>query len=472
MIKRALVIAPHPDDEINLAGQLIVTMIKNDIEVFVAYTTNGDAEVRIGNKRIYEAIAANAVLGVDSNHVIFLGYANEWSGKTHIYNAPENEILSSKLGKIETNSVKDFPEFCFKQHGQHHKFSRINYKNDLKELIVSLLPGLLIAPEFDSHPDHRAASLIFDEIMGEVLKDNDDYRPLVLKKYIHEGVWNGPKDYYKNPMIPTQTAGRREYSGGEHDLDTPNFRWTDRLAFETEESTRTPLLSKNIIYKAAVKHKVTTAWYEMQRVINADIIYWNRPTNNLALGAQISASSGEVKFINDFRQYGSSDILNIKEPFKNENNYCWCPDEADEIKRIIINLKKPYDISKIFIYEDCNKENHIKKLKISTASYSNSIELNSDGSGTLVELPNVVTDSICFDVIEGEGTMGIAEIEIYSDDVDVFDSLPVQRYIEKTNNGMISMGQRMERYWLMAKFLFAFKIKYEIGRVINKRELE
>lgn len=467
MIKRALVIAPHPDDEINLAGQLIITMVKNDIEVFVAYTTNGDAEVKIGNKRIYEAIEANAVLGVDSNHVIFLGYANEWSGNTHIYNASENEILSSKLGKTETNSVKDFPEFCFMQHGQHHKFTRVSFKNDLKELIVSLLPGLLIAPEFDSHPDHRAASLMFDEVMGEVLKDNIDYKPIVFKKYIHEGVWYGPKDYYQKPMAPTQTEGKREYSSGVHDLDTPNFRWSERVRFETDESTRTLLLRNNIIYKAAAKHKVTTSWYEMQRVINADVVYWNRPTNNLALDAQITASSGEVRFINDFMQYGSSDVLNINEPFINEKNFCWCPDESDDIKRLNIKLKKPYSISKIVIYEDCNKDNHIKKLKISTDGYSNTIELHSDGSGTLVELSNIVTDSLYFDVIDGEGTKGIAEIEIYSDEVNILDSLPVQRYIEKLGNGTISMAQRIEKYWLMARFLFAFKIKYELSQVIK-----
>lgn len=42
-ISKMLVVAPHPDDEINLAGQLIVKAVKENIEVYVLYTTNGDA---------------------------------------------------------------------------------------------------------------------------------------------------------------------------------------------------------------------------------------------------------------------------------------------------------------------------------------------------------------------------------------------------------------------------------------------
>ena len=91
MINRMLIIARHPDDEINLAGQLIIRTNKIGIETFVVYTTNGDAESKIGNKRITEAIVANKVLGIDEEHVIFLGYPNEWEGKTHLYNASDDE---------------------------------------------------------------------------------------------------------------------------------------------------------------------------------------------------------------------------------------------------------------------------------------------------------------------------------------------------------------------------------------------
>ena len=39
---RALILAPHPDDEINVAGSTIIRLIRSGAEVFVAYSTCGD----------------------------------------------------------------------------------------------------------------------------------------------------------------------------------------------------------------------------------------------------------------------------------------------------------------------------------------------------------------------------------------------------------------------------------------------
>jgi LmbE family N-acetylglucosaminyl deacetylase len=92
-IETALIIAPHPDDEINLAGQMIVNLRKKNTKVYVLYTTNGDAEYKIQNKRISEAINALKVLEVPKENIIFLGYANEWNADEHIYDAPDNQNL-------------------------------------------------------------------------------------------------------------------------------------------------------------------------------------------------------------------------------------------------------------------------------------------------------------------------------------------------------------------------------------------
>ncbi len=51
--KRVLVLAPHQDDELNLAAGAIPNFLKAGAEVFVAFATNGDyysdlpAEVRL-----------------------------------------------------------------------------------------------------------------------------------------------------------------------------------------------------------------------------------------------------------------------------------------------------------------------------------------------------------------------------------------------------------------------------------------
>lgn len=278
-IETALIIAPHPDDEINLAGQMIVNLRKKNTKVYVLYTTNGDAEYKIQNKRISEAINALKVLEVPKENIIFLGYANEWNADEHIYDAPDNKVLISKLGKMETNAIAEHNEFAVSEYGCHHSFTRSNFKSDFKTAIMKISADLIICCEFDSHPDHRCAALMFDEILGELFKENNIYRPLVLKKFIHEGVWYGEKDYYD--MQRTLPSKNKYYSGAAHELDIPSYSWDDRICYLTDKQTRTDCLSDNIIYKAAKKHKVTTAWYEMQRVINTDMVYWWKPSKNL-----------------------------------------------------------------------------------------------------------------------------------------------------------------------------------------------
>lgn len=103
--KRAMIIAPHPDDEINLAGQILPYLQEGGYEIYVVYTTNGDSDRKIGNKRLKEALNACEVLGIPTNHVIFLGYANEWEIGKHLYNEDYDIQLTSKIGKTETNSL-------------------------------------------------------------------------------------------------------------------------------------------------------------------------------------------------------------------------------------------------------------------------------------------------------------------------------------------------------------------------------
>lgn len=469
MINKVLVIAPHPDDEINLAGQMIVELNQLGVEIFVAYTTNGDAEPRIGNKRIQEAINANSILGIKEDHVIFLGYPNEWSGTKHIYNAPENEELISKLGKTKTNSIPTHPEFCYERKGVHHTFTRKNFKDDFSELVESIKPDLLIAPEFDSHPDHRAASLFFDEVMGELLKKDKNYRPIIFKKYIHEGVWYGPKDYYCEPMVPTLTEGPRKYSGGIHDLDSPSFRWDDRLSFDVDDITKTPLLRDNVMYKAAKKHKVTTAWYEMQRVINADMVYWLRHTKNNILQADIEVSSGDKRYLNDYLYYNTRNVYEIKEPFKNSECYCWQPLKEDLNKEIVIKFREKTPIDKIIIYEDCNTENHIYQLEIIIDDIiCRKTELMNDGSKTVINFQGISPKFIKIKILKYRGTPGISEIEAYSDTKLIESMGNIIMYHERLGSRKTTIAQYVERTSLMCKFFFSFKLKYEFTQGIIK----
>ncbi|MCX0395632.1 PIG-L family deacetylase [Clostridium perfringens] len=69
--KEIMVVVPHQDDEINLAGATIKRLIDNGNNVKVVFATNGDFK-GLGTKRIKEAVEAVRILGVNSENVIFL----------------------------------------------------------------------------------------------------------------------------------------------------------------------------------------------------------------------------------------------------------------------------------------------------------------------------------------------------------------------------------------------------------------
>lgn len=468
--KKALIISPHPDDEINLAGQFLSVLKKYKYDIFILFTTNGDAVSKIGNRRIKEAIDACSILGVVEDHVIILGYPNEWKGPTHIYNFEPDRVVESKLGKKETNSIEEHPEYCFQKLGCHHSFTRNHFKTDYKNVILEIMPDVIICPEFDSHPDHRAASLLFDEIIGEILKDIVSYKPCILKKYIHEGVWYGPKDYYSIPPCPTKTNGRRDYSGGSHDLDSPCFRWEDRIKYRADKNTITELLRNNIAYQAAKAHKSTTAWYEMQRVLNADVVYWVRPTNNYVLHANIVVSSGNPAYINDFCLYDSDNICDIEDPFVHSDYFCWKPDLEDAQKQLRIYFSGEKKIKVIRLYEDCNIINHIKRFEIEINQkivYEG--EAVEDGSKTEIILSDFIqTDLVIIRILQWEGKPGISEVEIFPDHLDEV-PFPMEKYeFIQDNSCRTEFSQIFEQAVLMTKFLFVFKAKYELKRILGR----
>ena len=102
MSNRVLVLAPHPDDELLIAGALIYTLKKKQYDITVAYFTNGDSSSGQGIIRIQEAIDALNVLGVREKNIQFLGYGNGWKNGKHLYNLSDGEEAVSYADKRET----------------------------------------------------------------------------------------------------------------------------------------------------------------------------------------------------------------------------------------------------------------------------------------------------------------------------------------------------------------------------------
>ena len=458
--KKALLIVPHPDDEINLAGQFIGVLHKNRYDIFVVYTTNGDYDEKIGNQRIYEAINALRVLGIKDSNVFFLGYSNEWSDSRHLYDKDILEPLVSKSKRYRTSSIDSKPEFCMIKDKVHHLFTRDNFKSDLKSFISALEADVILCPDFDSHLDHRAASLMFEEVMGEILIEKKSYEPLVLKKFLYSGIWKGPKDFYSSPMNETVNTITSNWNGILYRTESPYVDWSKRIQLMPDESTLVPFIIKNPLYKAARMHKSQIAWYQLLRIINADVVYWWRPTSSLLKYAKISVSSGCRKYLTDFKMYDSKRLCDG--PDNNYMDYMWAPNENDNCKNIKIRFEKPQNIKVIRIYNDYNVSNRIKKIELKYGEKT-SIYVNPNLSEVLwqIDIDLRQIHEIEIRIIDYCGIPGIVELEMYSKELNFFENVPFMKF-EKSMTHIKWVNRiiwKLEYAILNIKLFFEYKLK-------------
>ena len=200
---KALIIVPHEDDEILVAGNLICHLTLNNVCVYVAFTTNGDWKTK-ARIRIREALQSLEILGVNKENVIFLGYGDclNSNKKDHIY-YHSSGFQVSPAGHIETYADFGKNDFSFMKNGKHNAYNSTNFQNDLYELILAYLPELLVCCDFDEHSDHRILSLYFDKVLNKILKDYEDYRPKVLKRFAYSLAYFAERDWFYNNLQST-----------------------------------------------------------------------------------------------------------------------------------------------------------------------------------------------------------------------------------------------------------------------------
>ena len=73
--QKIMIIVPHEDDELNLAGGILNSNIFNKKNVILIFTTNGDYGIS-GQTRINEALKSAKKMQIPINNVVFLGYSD------------------------------------------------------------------------------------------------------------------------------------------------------------------------------------------------------------------------------------------------------------------------------------------------------------------------------------------------------------------------------------------------------------
>jgi len=163
-----LVIAPHPDDETLCCAGVMQRVAAAGGRVSVLWLTSGDgselgsifiehqllpdhARMRAyGERRMQEARAASALLGVGGAGQWFLGY-------------PDGALLALVNGAGRYRSpftgADSVPYAAALSPG--HPYSGASLERDFATVLAQVHPTLILAPSpLDAHPDHRAAGLL------------------------------------------------------------------------------------------------------------------------------------------------------------------------------------------------------------------------------------------------------------------------------------------------------------------------
>lgn len=204
--ERALIIAPHCDDETLGCGGVIGKLVKEGAQVRVVLVTNGDGYheivrrirlagpkgyVRFGLQRQKETLAALRTLGLPDSCVTFLGYPDRGvAGMWLTYRTPDNLFRSRYTRRSHSpypNSFRPNAPYCGEA-----------LLADLKAIIKSYRPTTIYYPHpSDQHSDHWAVYCFVTEALYEMGLRDKVRTSLYI---VHRGDWPTPKGLH--PTLP------------------------------------------------------------------------------------------------------------------------------------------------------------------------------------------------------------------------------------------------------------------------------
>ena len=396
--KNAMFFVPHEDDEINVFGGVIEQYVKNGSTVRIVFLTNGDC-YGIEKFRIIEALDVAKIYNIPKENIIFLGYSDTLKEhRVHIYNADENEEFTSVTGHTETYGTR-----LMKPFRSERKYTRKNIVEDMRDVIKEYMPDELFCCDYDSHPDHRAISLFFEEALDLLLKEDKSYKPVVYKGFAYSTAWNGKQDYYSLNIVST-----RKVTNSPLMEENNIYEWNERVRFPVADETLSRIMQNSSSYKAMMMHCSQTASDHANGILNGDKVFWKRRTDSILNDAEIVSTSGDASSITSFKLTDSDDIT------KSDTVPCsgvWCADEDDDNKIVMLQLHEPREFREIVIYANPNKENKILNatLKIGNQQFETDLIDNY----AVFELGGITTDKLALRIDDYTGIPSVLKIEAF-----------------------------------------------------------
>ena len=398
--KKVLILSPHQDDEMNMLAGTVGEYTRLGSEVYLVYSTNGDALVS-ADTRWTEVHNAMEAQGISSENIIFLGYGDGWRYK-HLYDAEENELITSSAGFTETYGTE-----LFKPYREGRAYTKKNFLEDLKAVILDIRADIIFCVDYDAHHDHRALSLAFEDVMGEILRE-EDYRPTIMKAFAYSTAWEAARDYHKSYNLgATVNIYPTDYM-----QENNIYLWQDRVRLPVQGSVLSRGVWNSPLYDYLSAFGTQKVVENSIAIINSDKVVWQRNCDGISYKSILSASSGEASLLNDFALADSSTV-------NGDMDYSfgtWIPAPEDKEKSVRMEFPEETTVKYVYLYDNPDMEQNILELKLSFDDGSSVLcgPLAPNGSATRIETETGAVKSMELTVTQWEGDeAGLTEIEVY-----------------------------------------------------------
>lgn len=399
--RQVMVIVPHEDDELNIAGGVLEEYVRYGSQVRVVFVTNGDFE-GMGKRRMREAVACAAQMGIPEENVVFLGYGDQWQGDVHIYNGKDGQVLTSAAGYQATYGTKNHSAYR-----ENSAYTRENLLEDLQTVIEEYRPDTILCSDYDSHIDHQAVTLAFEKVMGRLLAADPDYTPVVYKAFAYNTAWMAPWDFYGENLSGTEYIFAPPYN------QKPEvYRWEDRLRLPVSAGSLSRSLITTGNFRGLCCYGSQNERGRAAALTSSDKVFWRRRTDAKCYQAQITASSGKAELLNDFMLLESEDLVSGKAPYDG----VWTPEESDTQASATVTFPQATDVVQIVLYDHPDEEINVLDACITfdDGSQIHTGPLDPRGVATVVTVEKKQVRWFTVALLERQGLAGLTEIEAYS----------------------------------------------------------
>ena len=249
--------------------------------------------------------------------------------------------------------------------------------------------------------------------MGRLLKQQPSYKPVVYKGFAYSTALVARLDYYDS-VNPRSTVN--PYFS-DYMQETNRYLWEERVRFPVSVNTLThynqssDTVRKLLMYSSQYGDLYT----RFTGIVNSDKVFWERRTDSLLYNTQISSSSGNSIFLNDYMLFDCDDIKTDKTDFSKISGI-WIPSDSDAEKTVSVVMNDLCDIEKIYLYDNPCMDDNVENARIifDDGSVIETGKLMPNGSATVIPVNkrNVKNFKIVLTNTAGKRA-GLSEIEAY-----------------------------------------------------------